>query len=510
MSERKREAAAGKRGAAAGRAAGAKRRRPAGSGRAAARRERDAVRLNEGIERSTRVRLFLESSVLDFALVLTVSAALTFTVSYGFESAAGYRGNAALVVALTAPLLLALFAGTWSKKALAPSIAATAIVAVGIVAAAVAVSPDPLFAGGSVNDVDGSYGVFALVAVTVPVLVFLLSRRPTGLVFLLLVDVIACGTVQFLYRDWMTAQPGLAAALVALFGIAMLFVYQCYKQSVYSAKRVKRTAFLGAFAFAGLAGAVSVLAAVAVFYGVVSAAGLETPEIKPFEHYVARPIDEKAGAYGYQDVYDDGTTDETNDEERETSEDADGGSQSGSPLGNSLMETPIGAAIMQTMGYDIQDPDQDYEAISYLIVEVVGAILAVLLALLVLAAILLQRRRRVWRLKRIAKRTPEYRVWYLYTFLMGRFGRLKIRKPEHLTPLEFALSFQQPMAPFTRDTGGVDFVEITGLYVDVCYGGCKVDPADCERVEAYYRAFFKNARQHVGWPKWLLWKFWRI
>lgn len=490
----------GSRGGRAGRAAG---KRAVFAGQA------DATRLSEDIEHSVRMKLFLESSVLDLVLVLLVSTALTFTISYGFESAAGYRGNVLLIMAITLPILVALFWGTWSKKMVVPSAVVTAVIAVIVVGIAVGVSPEPLFADGQVNDVDGSYGIFALVAVLVPVIVFLLSRRPVGLVFLLVADVIACGTVQFLWRDWIAGQGGLEAALLALFGIAMLFVYQCYKQSVYSAKRVKTTAFFGAFGFAAIAGALSVLVGVIVFFGVVNALGLPTPEIKFFENYVARPIDPETGTCNYQSVYGDDTTDQTNDDENQTQDDAESNSI-GSAISDALLSSAMAQAIAQSMGYDSTNPNQDYESIGYQILQIMGLIIAVILILLVVAAILLQRYRRTWRLKRLAKRSPEYRVWYLYGFLMERFRRLRIRKPEYLTPLEFALGFRKVMEPFEKDTGGADFIEVSRVYVDVVYGRCKVSDEDWALVERYYRAFFKNARHYVGWPKWILYKYWRI
>ena len=51
-----------------------------------------------------RMRLFLRSSAFDFLLVLVLSCALVFTVSYGFESAPDLRGNLALEAGVCAML----------------------------------------------------------------------------------------------------------------------------------------------------------------------------------------------------------------------------------------------------------------------------------------------------------------------------------------------------------------------------------------------------------------------
>ena len=302
----------------------------------AARPERDATRLSDKITPKTRLRLFLESSLFDFVMVLMVSVGLTFTVSYAFYSAADYRGNVALLVAITAPLLIALFIGGWSKKALIPSAIITVLIAAVIIGVAAAFTPSdvPMLTESQkvlgvvlaaptlvVNDVDENYVIFAIVAVVIPILVFLLSRRTAGLVILMAGCVIAIGTVQFLYRDWMENEPWLPAFACVLLGVGMLFVYQCYRQSVYSAKRLKRTTFLGAFVFSTLVGAACVLVGLGVFYGVLDSMGIETPEIKFFQNYVARPISENEGVYENTDVMGDDTTSNTNDNDPEETDD---------------------------------------------------------------------------------------------------------------------------------------------------------------------------------------------
>lgn len=470
-------------------------------------RVKDRSRLSSKMRRSDRVRLWLSSLAPDFVMVLLVSAALTFTVSFAFNSAWAYRGNVALIVALTVPLLLALYAGTWSKRALVPSAAATVVIALVIIGGAVATSPEPLIAGGMVNDAEGSYGIFAITLVVVSVVTFLLSRRPAGLVFLLIGSVIACGAVQFLYREWVVEQPGIPAFLAMLFGVVMLFTYESYKQSVYSADRVKKTSFAGAFSFAALVAAVCVLVGTGVFYGAVTGFDVTTPEIKPFESYVSPPVDESGDDYQTMQATGDETSDITDEDMAETNESGEGDSQQdqGTFLGDTVM-ADIARALV---GYSSVD-ESDVEIANYMISQVTGIITAVFAVLAVVAVILLQRARRALRLRLIAKKSNGYQVWYLYTWLLGRFRRLKLRKPQHLTPMEYAVGASRAMKSFTRGTGGVDFVEVSGLYQDVAFGGHNPTDEELERVKRYYRCFFRNARMRVGWPKWLIWKYWRI
>ncbi len=489
----------------------------------AARAERnDAARLSDKIAPKTRLRLFLESSLFDFIMVLMVSVSLTFTVSYAFYSAGDYRGNVALLIAITAPLLIALFLGGWSKKALIPSAIITALIAAVIIGVAAAFTPSdiPMFTQSQkvlgvllvaptrvVNDVDENYVIFAMIAVVIPVLVFLLSRRTAGLVILMAGCVIATGTVQFLYRDWMESEPWLPAFVCMLLGVGMLFVYQCYRQSVYSAKRLKRTTFLGAFVFSTLVGAVCVLFGLGVFYGVLDSMGIETPELKFFQNYVSAPISEHEGVYTDFAVIGDDTTSETNDNDpEETNDDAEGEGQAS----EGLLAQISGLLSQISKAFDFDASEAESNQINYLIIRLATIIITILLILLIVGIILGRRAMRERRLKKIENASSAYRMWYLYTFFLERLRRMKIRKPAYLTPLEFALGFRKTMQPFTRNTGGVDFVEVTILYMDVCYGDKPLDSKDYERVKSYYRAFFKNAREYVGWPKWVLWKFWRI
>ena len=53
-------------------------------------------------------------------------------------------------------------------------------------------------------------------------------------------------------------------------------------------------------------------------------------------------------------------------------------------------------------------------------------------------------------------------------------------------------------------------MDVSQTYQDAAYGGEQPDVLALDDVKSYYKAFFKNARSYVGWPKWILWKFWRI
>jgi|GEM_PF-5200203 len=473
----------------------------------------DARATDNNLKAGERLSMFLRSAIPDFLLVLLVSTALVYTVSYGFNSAADIRGNILLEGGIGAALLVALFAGSWSKRALLPSAIATVVLTVGIIMAFAAMMPaeTSLFVDGQVNDVPENYLIFAFIAVIVPIVVYLLSRRSVGLVVLLALGIVSCGTVQFLYRDWMTSQPGLIASVLVLFGIGVMFVFQCYRQSIYSAKRAKRTAFGGAFAFALVVAGVCVAAGIALFFGVIGPLGITTPSIKPFQDYFSRPVVEFNATYDDQQVDNpDITANQTNDEMDDSNQDAPGGDTSDATdeSGNQA-SNPLTGVAQAMSAFSPDNWNQQFNAISYNIPDYMRWLLPALVAVLIVAAILLRRYLRTYRLKRMRNRSYSYRVCCLYGFLMKRFKYLKIVKQPSMTPLEYALSARTAMTGFARNTGKVDFVRVTTIYQRACYGGIPLTEEEYQQVERYYRAFFDNARQRVGKLKWL-WKFWRV
>lgn len=504
---RKEDSAAGGKASKAARRADEAAARKASGGRTAS--EQDAADARKASAAARRA-LFFRSTAFDFILVWIVSAALALTASFAFESAPEHRGNIGLVLGVTGVLLAALFAGSWSKRAIVPSAAVTALLAFGCVGAFAALMPagTPLFVDGQINDVADNYTVFAFVLALAPILTYLLSRRPVGLVFLLALSIAVCGTVQFLYRDWMASNAGLPITVAALVGVGVLFVYQTYRRSVYSAKRAKRTSFGTAFCFSTLIAGACALVAAAVFFGVISPLGLPTVDIKPFQDFYQRPVIEYSGVFDRQEVEGDDTADDTNDEEDESNQDAEGNDNQD---GEQAQENNGFMQSMQQLidAFDPNNWNQSYTAISYQTIRLTA--LAVLLGIIaiVAAVILLRRHQRTRRLKAIEGKPVPYRVSYLYQFLLGRFKRLKMEKPPSLTPMEYALASQRVMMPFEENTGGVDFVRVTDIYQRACYGGKQVTEEECEEVVRYYRAFFKNAARHLGRLRWA-WKFWRI
>ena len=473
---------------------------------------------------SRRLALFLRACAFDYLLVLVVSSALVFTVSYGFNSAPDIRGNVLLIAGACAVLLVPLYAGAWSKRAIPVAAVLYAVLAVGVVVGISALSPEAsdLFVDGQVNDVAENFAVFGMVCVAVPPLVYLLSRRTWTMVVLLFLGVLACGAIQFLYRDWIAEQPGIAAALVVYVGIGALFMVQGYRQGVMKSHIVKSTSFFSAFAFGVVGSLVCLGVGVFVFLAIISGLGLNTVDAKPFSEYFTRPVVEYLGNFQQQPVYDPnvGTSrlsddvEDTNDEEvgDEQSSDQQEGDDSESDPGD-LSGAQGGGIVYMSAVADMLNTDNWAEMFSAMRFELPPSLIA-LLALIPIGIfaliVYLRYRQRMKRLRKIEMQPLPERVALLYNFFMSSFEKMKIGKPETATPIEFALSSAGELAGFMRNNSGADLLGITLIYQRAVYGAGNVSETEYYYVRDYYLSFFKNAHLRMGHPRWVLNGFWRI
>ncbi len=471
-----------------------------------------AVQARASAQAPSRRALFLRAAFFDFLLALLVSTALVFTVSYGFESAADLRGNVLLEAGVCAAMLAVLYAGGWSKRAMVFSAATYLAASVVLMAVFSALMPSgtELFSNGAVNDVSDNYVVFAFILAAVPLVVYLLSRRTWGVAVLLLLGALACGTVQFLYREWMTDQPGIAAAMAVYVGIGALFVVQGYRQGVLKARRVKETAFLQAFLFGIAMSVLCVLAATGLFAGVISGLGFGTVNIKPFEDYYSKPIVYYEGVYDEQQIEDpDKPTNQTNDETKETDENTDASEEQESDNSSGDSDSP--SAVQSIMNVlDQNDWNQQFEAISYQIPLSAKILLALVPPALIALAVWLRLRVRKRRLQKLADKPLSERTVALFDFFVDRFEKLGIERPESQTPMEFAIASNLRLAPYARNASNTNFLDLTLAYQRAVYGEGDVGEEQYARAVDYYRAFFKNAHRQTGTAKWILWRFWRI
>lgn len=451
--------------------------------------------------------LFLRSTLFDFFIVWVTASALVSTASFAFESAAGIRGIFPLIMALTLPLLLVMYAGSWSKRTVAPAAVVVVVVSGIMVAAGMAFSsPEVLYGEGGMVDDPDNYLIFALVLIAVTVLTFLLSRRTLGSAVLFVLGIAVCCMVQFLYRDWMAENNGLPITLVVFVGTGMIFVYQTYRASLLQAARAKKATFAGAFLFSGGLAAICVFGALGLFTLLIQPLGLTTPDVRPFQEIFAQPVVEYSGVYASEEIEsDDLLSDDTNDEEDDANQDSEGSQDDNDEHENA----PLAGLQRMVAAFNPNSFLQQFDPHTFAIMRTTALVLLVLAVVAVVAGVAARRALRAYRLRKMEPLPRENQVLALYDFFVLRFKRLGLGKTSSATPMEYALTSEDQTELFSSNERGVSFVRVTDIYQSTCYGGEEVSDDDYEDVLSFYRSFFANARKQVGSLKWL-WKFWRI
>lgn len=460
---------------------------------------------------SSRAGLFLRSVIPDLVLCLVVATGLGYAVLSGFDATLSMRSDIGLQLALVGGMLVILFAGSWSKGARAASIAGA--VALFVAALVVATSSTPegvsLMEGGSLNDVEGNYAVFATVELVVAILTYVLSRRPASALFLVVASVFVCAVVQYLFRDWLSDEGGLVIFLAVTVASFALAVYQRYRRSAASSDRLVAPSFATAATTGLVIAALCIGGAGLVYVGIIAPLNLGTPIFKPFEYRIIHPIVEYTGAYDQLMVEDpDKFSSLLSEKADETTQNAEGGA---SPQENSEEPTsnPLATFVQSLTVFSEDSWTESFSTVTIDQLKLGALIAALVIAALCALAVAARIRWRKLRLRRIEREAPARQVVLLYDFILSRYARLGLRKPEQSTPLEYAYDFRRKMVPFTRNTGKVDLVRITLIYQRAAYGSGDLKPGDLDTVKRYYRAFFNNAHRYVGTVKWL-WKFWRI
>lgn len=460
----------------------------------------------------SRVLAFLRAAIPDFLLVLLSSFGTTYALLSAWDATVDMRSQVFLIVGIAALMLAILFLGSLSKRAALISGVVACLCGVAIVGAALSYTPASVsvVSDGFVNDEQGNYLVFALVAVLVPVVSYLLSRRFWGCVVLVALATLICCGVQFLFRDWMASEGGLVAFLASFFGAVCLLVFQRFRANAAKAQHMAKQPFMWAFLFTLAVVGLSVGAGAGIFYGVIEPLGLSTPIIKPFEMRIMRPVIEYTGIYDVVQVENpDIRTSLMGDEETDTNQPYDGGQvpqedQQQMQATNPLVQFVQSLQIFNDDSWDESVDPQTYDQLKTTLLWVLFAVVAALAAAV---------GTRIWwrkrRISKLAALPPAKRVAALYEFFRGRFVKLGIKAAPSQTPLEFAFARHNDMQPWDAHTGKVSFVRVTLLYQRAAYGTGDIGEAEYQQVLRYYWAFFKNTHEYVGTLRWL-YLFWRV
>ena len=430
--------------------------------------------------------VYIKNSLLDCLLCIVASSALSYTACSGFYATQPYQDvwGTLLIVGICAVLTVALFAISLTRTSRLIGGIALAVVVLAAFGAAVATSS----VLAPMEDAEGNNLYLAFCLLTPPIATFLLSRHKLACVLLIVVGVLFCGVIEYLY--WYGHIVAFALFLVSSI---TLYVYRTYQSSLLNSES-EHLAF-GSVTAAGLALAlVAVGAGIGLFVGAI--APLEPPNMVVkliTEHYraeekevrgIGSTADERNDDLSNEQGDDISQSSETSDDDANADDDADKSPFDFLGLNdeNSLLGR-IGAGLASlTMNFPDWWP-------------LVAALLVVLVIAAVIAMKKLLRRRRFGKMLELGS---DGAARELYLFFLNRFARFKIPQPGTLTLKEYAAGFSDTFKKFEQRLDDPAFNTLTSLYVRSVYGGQAVTEEELSTFTDYYARFYKWACSYVG------------
>ena len=431
--------------------------------------------------------LYIKNSLIDCVLCIIASTCLAYTACSGFYSTQLYQDvlGTVLTAALCAALSLGLFAATLNRRTSFIGVPVVVAVIVAALVASVATSS----VSNPADDAVGNHLYYAGCIILPTLATFLLSRRRTGCLALIVIGVLLGGLIEYLY--W---YGHVVAFLVFLIAAALLYIYRVYQVSLLDSES-EALAFVPVTAAGFAICAVAVLAGFGLFTGVI--APLQPPSMTVklvTEHYRANEL-EVRGIGSNDDAPDD--QEQTDDQDDNVIQSSDAGDA------NALQDEGAGQSPL-----DMLSPTNENSFLGRLgaglaslsLIFPVWTPLALIvgIALFIALLIVLKKVLRKRRFDKMVARGPDVAVRDLYLFFLDRFGRFKIPQPETMTLAEYASNFSDTFSKFEQRIDEPEFAKLTEVYASRVYGGVPATKDDQALFEEYYRKFYKWACGYVG------------
>lgn len=422
----------------------------------------------------------------------------------------GYGTRAAMALAVCAVLLFALYAAAYRRRRLVVGVIIYLLLLAALVGAALALS------GGEnvYEDAEGNYLYLALVMAFSVTGGFLLSRTLAGSALWFLAAAFTCTVVQAFYQTGEVAMST-AASLSAL----ALIVHRNFRLGLASADVARRPSHVGNFLSAVLPVAATGALALVVWFVII--APLEPPVVKItlITDYRQLPIEEYKGTADEHPVLNyDFTSDNLVEGFKYTTDDLkeDPNSEviidAASVLEQQLQQQVEQSAATGSGQHDALDPEsteETFDAVSWSVVFPMIIVVLVVIVLIIAAIVAYFVGRRLWRRRRLARMLssePRNQVTSLYLFILNRLSRLGFRVPVGMTLAEYAANSARSMDMLTEETR-VAFADLTRSYEACAYGHFVPTEDDVVPFVAYYLAFWKAARTHLGTLKYFFKSF---
>lgn len=440
------------------------------------------------------MRLFLKTHIWDYLLCVAASVALCFTACSVFYATQPFQNAAgvALMVGIAVLLNAAMFAASTSTRAAVAGAVGLLALAIVVLAACFATS-----SGASVlDDVAGNNVFFALACMLSCALVFLLSRKRMTCLLLLVLGVVFCALVEYLY--WYGHVVAFVLWLHASLG---LFVFRTYQKNLLGSE-TQKLAF-GSVTASGLAlGAVALLVAAGLFAAVIAPLNPPNQVIKLFTaHYRVDEV-QVVGIGDVQNVQNNNlfSHNATGDAIATDNVNADASSKKGDEdaQAGTTTEQSTSSAAQNTASMGNEGGEQQAQGMtlpSWLIPALIAGLIV-----LIAAAIALKKYLRRRRFARMTQGGPATSMKELYLFFLTRFKKLGMPVPHNQTLPEYLVSAGPELCVFegAQAQGSSAFAALTAEYQKAVYapGAAQGDAADA--FEEYYRGFYKRACRYKG------------
>ncbi|MDR3136554.1 MAG: DUF4129 domain-containing protein [Coriobacteriales bacterium] len=413
----------------------------------------------------------------------------------------GYATRAGLALAVCAVLLLTLYAAAYRRKRLIVGAVGYLLVLALVVAAALALSSGE----NPYADAEGNYLYLALVVAASATGGFLLTRTLAGSAVWFLAAAFSCTVVQAFYESGELAMS-VAASLSAL----ALIVHRNFRLGLASADVVRHPSHLGNFATSLTPVLAAGALALVAWFAVIGPLNPAVMKITLVTDYRQLPIEEFKGTADEHPVLSfDMTSDNLVDGFMYTTDDLKEDPTSNVRIdAASVLEQQLQQQVEQSAAagsgtHDVLDQEsqeEEFDPLSWSVVfpMIIAALIATALIIAAIVAYFLGRR--IWRkrrLTRILSLEPRAQVEALYLFELSRLARLGFKVPVGMTLSEYAANSARSMDMLTEETR-VTFAHLTKRYEACAYGRSVPTEDDVVPFVAYYLAFWKAARTHLG------------
>ena len=429
---------------------------------------------------------------IDFICCLLVCVTLVYTVQGAFNISDGVHKNFLLNIAVCFVLLSILFFELYKPSRKIVTRAGYVILCLAACFCAIFLSTEK----NPIADVEQNYFVTAAIFAVVCAIVFAFSRKHTTSIILFTLGSFTCAYVQLMYVRNM-----LAASAVFVFFALVLIILSNYQKSIDKAY-IKKTPALGAASFASfLLPFVSCVIACVVVIGVIMPLNPPHATIKLMTVYLAYEEIPVTNAVQLSENADKTiTSSNTTNEVRKTTDkkvdkNASSGASSGTAENSGTKKDYLSGEYS-----DIDFSSLLSGARAVTMRANIPWLLLILACIIVIFALVALIRYLVYRIrfKKICAYSFDEQVVRFYMFFLSRFAKLKMAKPNSLTPVEYANLYRERLYPFVGAQTQGSFDHLTALLVFTQFKGDKLNKADLEPIYTLYRNFYPACKRKLG------------